>query len=909
MESWSIFANKVSRLLKRRRLERDLDDEVAFHLAMREQKLREQGATAEDAQVTARRTFGNAALVRETTRDQWMFRWLERLAQDIRYAARSMGKSPAVTAVVVLSLALGIGANTAIFTLIDAVMLRMLPVREPQQLVVLERQVAPGRTTMGFTNPLWEAIRAHQDVFSGMVAFGNDVFDLAQGGAVQNAQGLEVNGDYFNALGIVPAAGRLFSAADDQRGCAPTAVLSYAFWQSHYGGADSAVGSTISLKRQAFQVIGVSAPGFTGAMIGSSFDVAVPICATAYFDTPVSRLDQRSWWWMNIMGRMKPGVTTEQVNSRMAQVSRAIMMDALPLNWDAKSQQNFLKVTLVTVPAGTGWAYLKRQFAQPLNILMAIVALVLLIACANIASLMLARASSRTRELAIRKAMGASRARLVRQLLTESLLLSTIGAAAGLLFARWGSALLVRKFSTERSHIFLNITPDARILGFTAAVAALTGILVGLLPALRSTRVSLMSAMKSTQSVAPERPRSHGGKWIVAAQLAMSLVLLIGGALLLRSFVKLTTLDLGFDRNGVLLVDTSLNTIRVPVEARAQLLDDIGDRLRSVPAVSSVARCYTTPVSGRGWNTDVVLESGNGPTGDQSLTWFNTVTPDFFSVMRIPLLAGRGFTDHDNSSAPLIALVDQTFVQRFFPKGDAIGKRFHMSGNPGEPTPLIEIAGIVRNSKYGSVREDAEPTAFFPSAQIAQIAPIAAARGNVLAQTFAIRTSAPPSSVVTAVQQAFASVNKSIPLVFRTLAEQVDDNLVQERLLATLSGFFGGLALLLAMIGLYGVLSYLVTQRQVEFGIRMALGAQPVSILRLVMRDVVLLLVVGIAAGTGIALATTRLLQKMLFGLQPHDAATILIAVGLLSALALVAGYLPAHRATRVDPMQALRYE
>ncbi|MBV8206554.1 MAG: ABC transporter permease [Acidobacteria bacterium] len=886
-------------LWKRRQLDRDLRDEMAFHLAMREQKLRP--VFGDEARYAARRAFGNTAGIEEETRMLWTFRWLEQLGQDLRYAARSFRKSPAMTAVVVLSLALGIGANTAIFSLIDAVLLRMLPVAAPQELLQVQREAGPGAGSNSFTYPLWEAIRDRQDVFSVAFAWSAGQFDMAGGGAVQNVDQIWITGDYFSALGVNPAAGRLITNSDDRRGCAPVTVLSYGFWQSHYGGSPEVLGKSISLNHQLFQVIGVSARGFTGVDVGSKFDVAVPACASAVFDRKTSRLEARSWWWLAVIGRAKPGLTQEQVRARLAVLSPAIMSAAVPSNWDEKSQQRFLKTKLITAPAGNGVSYLRRKFTDPLNVLMAIAGMVLLIACANVASLMLARSTARSRELATRKAVGASRSRLVRQLLTESLLLSCLGAILGLLFARWGSLLLVGRLSTWRNSVYLDLRPDNRVLGFTLGVALLTGILVGLMPALRSTRIPLMAAMKSGALGGEQRRlRFRAGKWIVAAQVSLSLVLLIGGGLLLRSFTRLLALDIGFDRSNVLLVSTDLATAHIPAERMPQVYEQIDSRLKAVPGVLSVARSFTTPLSGRGWNNFVSVDTPNPPKGEQALTWFNFVSPDYFVTMRTAVVAGRSFDAGDTNKSAQVAIINQTMAKRFFPGMNALGRQLRVLGEKDEPGPPIQIVGVVKDAKYDEVREEMSATAFFPIDQMPE-------RG--VQENYALRTALPPADVVTAVQRAVAGVNGDIPLEFHTLARQVEDDLIEERLLATLSAFFGGLALLLAMIGLYGVLSYLVTQRRAEFGIRTALGAKPLSILQLVMRDTLAVVGAGIMAGLLISFWAVKLLQKMLFSLTAHDAFTTLGAVGILAAVGLVAGFVPARRAARVDPMVALRCE
>ncbi len=814
-----------------------------------------------------------------------------------------MGRTPVITSVAILSLALGIGANTAIFSLIDTVMLRMLPVEKPEELVQLLRAnfSGGGEGTPSFTNPLWEQIRDHQDVFSGAFAWGENRFDLAQGGAVQNASGIFASGEYFNTLGVRPVAGRLFSRADDIRGCPAVAVLSYGFWQDHFGASPSAIGSTISLSNQPFQIIGVSSPGFHGVEVGSKFDVAIPICTADVFDGKVLRLDQRSWWWLSIMGRVKPGFSQDQLKARLSVLSPQIFAGALPKNWDEKGQARFLKFTLVAAQAATGKSWVRRQFKQPLNILMGVVGLVLLIACANIASLMLARSAARHKEIAVRKALGASRARLIRQMLTECVLLSTAGAVLGVLFARWGSSLLVRYISTKSDSVFLDLTFDWRIVSFTAAVALFTGILFGVLPAFRSTRVSLTSAMKGSQAGdAESRAKFRPGKWIVASQVALSLVLLVASGLFLRSLAKLVTMDVGFDRNNVLIVRADLRTTKVSPEQQPAMFEDIESRLRTLPGVVSASRSVITPVSNRIWNNALQVDTPNPPMGEDAVAFFNFVSPGYFETLRTPLLAGRNFNDGDTKTSVQVAIVNETLARKFFANANPVGKFFRVEPEPGKIAVPIQIVGLVKDSKYESLREENSTTAYFPVTQVPE---------HAEEQAFELRTTARPSVLIPAVQDAVAGVSKAIPLDFGTLAEQVDDSLVQERLLATLSTFFGGLALLLAMIGLYGALSYLVAQRQPEFGIRMALGAPQGSILRLVMRDVVVVLAGGLTAGACLALATVGVLQKMLFGLAPHDTFTFIAAIGVLSAVAIAAGYLPARRAMRIDPMVALRYE
>ncbi|HTS13073.1 MAG TPA: ABC transporter permease [Candidatus Limnocylindrales bacterium] len=898
-----VLARRLGATFSHQRPDCELDEELQSHLEMLVAQNVQRGMTPAEARCQAHQELGGIDQIKESAQDQRGLPLLESLWQDIRYAVRVLRKSPSFTTVAILTLALGIGANTAIFSLIDTVMLRLLPVKHPEELVqvgMLTPHFSNGRRT-SYTNPLWEALRDNQDVFSGVFAWGDAPFNLANGGVVQDVRGVFVSGDYFPALGVRPAAGRLLAPSDDKRGCQGAAVLSYGFWQEHFGGAPSAVGGTLPIEGHPFQIVGISAPGFFGTEVGQTFDVALPICAEAVLQGKNSSLDQKANWWFHVMARSKAGLTPGQVSARLAVLSPQIFASAVPANWKPSQQQSFRSWQFITLPGATGLSQLRRDYDVPLRILMAIAGLVLLIACANIASLMLARAASRRREIAVRLALGASRLRLIRQLLTECIILSVSGAALGVLVARWSSRLLVRYISTTHNQIYLDVALDARVLAFTAAVAILTGLLFGILPALRATRVSIGGAMKGVASEAtPHDTRFRSGRWVVATQVAFSLVLVITAALFLRSFAKLATLDAGFDRNNVLIADVGLHDPSVPGPVTNALTDNILRRVRALPGVVSASIAVTTPVSGHSWDDQIVVEGKNAPTGEDSDVDMNYVAPQYFATLHTRLLEGRDFTEHDVADVPRVAVVNQALARKFFPGADALGKTFRRYATTTTLGDPIEIVGVVQDAKYDSLREDFPPIAYFPFAEL----PMPLERWGLV-----IRTTTRPSALARSVEETLTDADKSVAIEFHTLAQQVDDSMVQERLLATLSGFFGALALLLAMIGLYGVLAYLVLQRQKEIGIRMALGAQRSSIVRLVLGDVAILLAVGVAAGVAMSWATARFVQGLLFGLQARDAGTIALGIGLLVAVAMVAAYLPARRATRVDPMRALRYE
>lgn len=642
---------------------------------------------------------------------------LETLTQDLRFSMRVLRKSPAFTSIAILTLALGIGANTAIFSLIDTVVLRFLPVQRPQELIEVLRLNPRDKTpTSGFTYALWEQFRDQQDIFSSVFAWSTEHFDLARGGAVHYATGIFTSGSYFSTLGVRPALGRLFTPADDQRGCASRAVLSHGFWQEHYGAAQNAIGSIISLNNHPFEIINVSAPGFHGMEVGSRFHVAVPICARDVFDAKEKRLDTRDSWWLRMAGRLKPGIRPDQVDARLKVLSPGVWGGAVPLTWEPEWQDNFRKRLLISAPAATGISELREQFERPLTILMAVVGLVLLIASANLASLMLARATSRTKRwLCARR--WALRARGWCGSCWWNLCFSRLPALLwGSLFARWGAVLLVRFISTEGSAVFLDLTPDGRVLGFTAAIAVLTAVLFGVLPALRSSKVAVTAAMKGSHADAGDSSlRLRSGKWIVAAQVACSLVLLVVSGLFLRSLKKLTVLDLGFDRGNVLLVNANLRPANLPSGGHQAVPAEIENRLREIPGVLSVAQSSRVPISNSESAGPLLVDRPNAPKGPDAVVWMNHISPGYFETMREPLLAGRNFDSSDNASSAPVAIVNEAFARKFLPGMNVVGTVVQrVEGRAGVPNTAIRIIGLVRGAKYESVRESTLAQAFFP---------------------------------------------------------------------------------------------------------------------------------------------------------------------------------------------------
>lgn len=800
-------ARTLAKALSRRSsVEAEMAEELRFHIDAYADDLERQGITAAEARRLAQKEFGSVESAKEECRSSLGMRIADEIRSNIRFGFRSLRRSPGFTLVAILTLALGIGANTAVFTLLDSLMFRLAPVRDANELFQIRIN---SRNTDKFqgalTNALWESLRAHQDVFSGMAAWSSTVFDLSRGGPVRPATGLWVSGDYFSTLGVRPAAGRLITTDDDRRGCVAIAVLSYSFWQSHYGGSFAAIGSSLALNGQPFEVVGVTQRGFSGLDVGARFDVAAPNCSTALMDGPRSRLDRRSWWWLTVVGRVKPGVSAQQLRDRLRAVSPAVFADALPLDWDKQSQNNFLHRWFDAAPAaqGVSW-YLRQQFAQPLWVLMAVAGLVLLIACANIAALLLARAAQQVREAAVRMALGSSRLRLLREMFTHALLLSCAGAAAGVLLARWGTALLIECISRHNTVLFLSVSPDWRILTFTSGVALLTATVFGLLPAFRLARVPVTESMRASGRTLTERDTPLR-KGIVAGQIALSLALLITAGLFLRSFVNLLTLDPGFDRRNVLLATANLKNTPIHPDQQFETFEAIHEQLRALPGVVSVARTHIVPLSNMMWDESVHTDTPASATTKDTDSLMNFISPGYFATMRTALLAGRDFTASDTKVSTPVAIVNEAFARKFFASANPLGHALRLEQSDGSLGRPIQIVGLVANSKYTRLRDDMAATAFLPLSQIPEPESV---------DTFVIRTSIPPEGLIGAVEKAAARVNGEVPLEFNTLKQDVEDNMVQERALALLSAFFGAIALLLAVVGLYGTVSYRVTMRR-----------------------------------------------------------------------------------------------
>ncbi len=883
--------------LRGHRFEAELREEMDAHFTM----------LAEDTDpVYAKRRLGNVTRWQEISREVWVWNWMDRFWQDLRYGIRQLTLSPVFALVAILSLALGIGANTAIFQLLDAVRLRSLPVPDPQQLA--EVRIANGNGGIFVsagdnpqtTNPLWEQFREHQQAFLGVFAWGTDTFRLGKGIDAHNVHGLWASGSLFPVLGISPVRGRLLDIRDDRHGCgASAAVISYGLWQREFGGLDSVIGSSLRIQDHSFDVIGVTPPGFSGLEVGTGFDVALPICSLATLQSSNASFGRRDIWWLTVMGRLKPGWTLERASAHLNATSPGLFGATIPTGYQASTLERYRKFRLAAYPAGRGVSPLRETFDTSLWLLLGITGLVLLIACANLANLILARASTRQHEISVRLALGASRPRLIQQLLSESLLLALVGTLLGIYLARVLSRAIIWFVSTKDNVLQLELGLNWRVLLFTASVAVLTCVIFGLMPALRSSRAEPSSAMKAgSRGMTAGRERFSFQRLLVASQIAISLLLLFNALLFVRSFRKLMTFNPGFREQGILLLETDIRNFAMSSHMSPSRLKplqrDLLDEIRAMPQVQSAAMSTHVPLNGSSWTLGFYLDDVRGSS---KFTWAST---QYFETMEIPILSGRDFNDRDSESSPRVALVNETFVRDYCGGTNPIGKVIRSVAEPHYPAAAYEIIGVVRDTKYANLREAIPPQVFANTQQFPSDGPW----GPIF-----IRTSAPMSSMISAVKQKVGQAHPAMQMDFRVFQAQIYDRLVLERLMAALSGFFGALATVLAIVGLYGVISYIVIRRSTEIGIRAALGANWGQILRMVMSEAGLLLLIGVVIGAVLSLVAGRAANSLLFGLKSYDPLTLGMAVGLVAAIGAVASFVPARRASRVDPMVALRYE
>jgi predicted permease len=842
--------------------------------------------------------------------------WLQQLRleddmlQDIRYGLRILLKHKVSSSIAVLSLALGIGANTAIFSVIDALMLRSLPVKDPQRLVLFGKALSQGIFT-GFPNnscdlysyPFYRDISRRTQSLSGLAAihsFPNRVHGVVNtpnsNGETEQIDARLVSGTYFSVLGVEALIGRTLSESDDiTPGGHPVVVASYSWWKKRFGGDPTAVGTAISIGHTNYTIIGVTPRDFFGTTVGESPDLWVPLAMEEQLPPGFKGLDNKFFQSLYLVGRLRSDVGLEQASAELNVLFKQMLHEYAGPQPSEERLRNIEQARIDLTPAGHGLSSLRTDFSLPLRILMGVVGLVLLLACANLANLLLARSTGRQQEFAVRLALGAARNRIVRQLLTESMLLAALGGAAGIALGSWGSRLLVAMVSAGPQPIPLEVGLDARVLAFTFAIAVLSALVFGTVPALRAVRMDLNPMLKERKGSSSAMTRGRLGRALLISQVAISLLLLVGAGLFVRTLVNLENIDPGFEQRNTLLFELDTDSVGLPVSDKlTTLYNEVETAVKAVPGVRAAAFSMFAFNQG-GWRSFITTNEPEQKSGDRGVM-HNPVGPDFFAAMGMPLLLGREFAQRDIATSPKVAVINESLSRQFF-VGSPIGKRFGIGGP--EKANDIEVIGVVKDAKYGDLTEKPTPMAFYPYSQSVQYL------GNL-----EVAVSGNPGPIVAGVRQAIKEVNSRLPVVaVSTMKEQIDRSLVQQTLTAMLSAFFGVLALLLASIGLFGVMSYAAARRTNEIGVRMALGASRANVLWLVMREGMIPVIIGIVVGLPAALALAHLASSLLFGLTPNDPSTIALAIGVLLAVATVAGYLPARRAARLDPMAALRYE
>jgi predicted permease len=885
--------------LRRSRRDADLREEIEVHRALRQAALERDGLAPDEAARASRRALGNVTLAVEDARDVWVFRTVDSVWQDLRNAVRGLRRSPGFAIVTIGTLALGIGANTALYSIFNSLILRPLPVREPGRLALL--------TSGSWSYPVWQEIDARStDLFDGAFAWSRESFDLSRGGRAVLVEGGYVSGRFFDVLGVPAFRGRMLTPADDSAAPpdGPVAVISHAFWHRHFGGGDDVVGRQLTVQRLPFIVVGVMPPGFSGVDVGRVADVILPFAAEPLLRGQESALQSTGTSWLEIMVRLEPEQTIEGANAALRGVQPQIREAVLPgLKSDPAYVARYLKSPLTLAPAVNGASRLRRQFETPLFAMIVAVGLVLLVACANIASLLLARALARRGEISVRLALGGSRWRLARLLFVESLLVAIGGAGLGLMFARWSSALLVQQLGTWERTVSLDLAIDWRVLVFTAAVACACAISAGVAPVFAVRRFAAHEALKGAgRAVAgDQRYRVRGA--LVVAQIAISFVLVIAAGLFLRTFASLSQLPLGFTAEPLVAIDMNLLASGIPPEERGARVERLREAAAATPGVRSASVSAVRLLTGGGWATNNRIGVGDGPVlpeDNRNRVWRNATTPGWFDTMGIAILSGRDFTDRDRLGSPPVAIVNEAFVRKYLAGRQPIGQTLRVGVDPGR---RYEIVGVAVDAVYTTPRDGMLPAMYEPIAQrdpkewssrasaVLTVKAAAGQRASVERDVTAALTRADPALVFTS----------------GTFDQMLDATVTQERLVALMSGFFGALALLLAAVGLYGIVAHAVRARRAEIGVRMALGAAPAGIVGLVMGRVGGLIAVGLAVGLAAGLWGARLVSPLLFQVEARDAATIAGAAVVLASVGVLAAWLPARRAAQLDPASVLR--
>jgi predicted permease len=912
------LANLVRNLLRHGRTRTVVDAEVSSHLALLIDEKVAAGMTPAEARRVAQAEIGSASALRNQIEDARAGAWLEGLWRDVRHAVRLLRRAPAFTAVALLTLALGIGANAALFQLIDAVLFRTLTVDKPDELVditLTNMDGARGSHFMadrGLTFPIWRALRHHTEPYDAVFAWASERHDLTTGGDARSARVLRLSGDAFRALRVRPQLGQLFAQPDDPIDCgAAGVVLSDGFWRAEFAADPAIVGRTLTLSGRTFPIRGVAPPSFTGLEIGRTFDVAVPMCAESSLRPGNTTLSSGTVWWLNVAGRLKPGWSIARASAYLGSISPSLFQTTLPPNYPAVSVDTYLHFTLQNVSFASGLSSLRTTYRPALFLLLGIAGMVLLIACGNLANLLLAQASTREHEIAVRLALGASRAQLVRQTLVYSFMLATLGAALGIVVARILSRAVVSLIGTIGNPVTLTLAIDWRLAGFTLFVAMITCLLFGLAPALRSTTAAPGRAFTSTRGATASRGHLRLRRTLVIAQVAFSLVLLVGAALFVATFRNLLTDDLGFPRDHLLVATFDFGALHLEPDRIDAFKTALFGRLQSLPGADHVGITDFIPVAGSSRNNSVWM--ADAPSTSEINARFASVGVGYFETLGLPLVRGRAFTTADRTDTALVAVVNETFVRRSVGGSDPVGRQLRveatpsqLAATPSQPELTYDIIGVVKDAKYSDIREPIPPVVFIASTQ-ANVGP--GRRIQPPSMMVLVRSSLPMASLMAAVREAARAQSPQMTISLTDYSQLLSESFLRARLMALVSAFFGGLAALLAAIGLYGVMAYGVAQRQREIGLRLALGATRREVVRMVVREGALLTTIGLVIGVALALIAARTAAALLFDLTPSDPAVYAAAIALLVGVTLAASALPAWRAARVDPARALRAE
>ena len=897
MTSLRVLLSRLLALVHIRSREADLDDEIETHLALLADEQIRRGVPPAAARLAARASFGGVVRTKETYRDERGLPFLETLLRDARYGLRGLRRNPGFATTAILTLALGIGANTAIFSVVDALMLRQLPVVRPHELVRLTT-MGPRGTDNIFSYAAFQQFRAGGGRRIKVTAAGRTAPVRASvDGETELLNRKPASDNYFAVLGVPAMTGRTFTAGEDDFGAAPpVAVLSHRYFVRRFGQDERAIGRTITIGPTVFTIVGIAAPGFLGETIGETPDIWTPL--TIQPDAPPYLWTGHSTTWLRVLARRESGMTLDETRAALEPIFAGIVRERAAVEKIASFREQALQSKLGIEDSGHGISPVRDNLSAPLYVLMALVSLVLLVACANVANLLLSRAAVRTHEMSLRAALGAARPRLIRQLLVEALLLATLGGALGLVLGHWGAVSLIALASQTPLPLRLDVGVDMRMLAFTAFISLLTAIVFGLVPAFRAVRPNMLPALKGQRGLRVGMSGSRFGKLLVVAQIAVSLVLLVAAGLFVRSLINLQNIDLGFNPARVLVLnlDTSNSTPKVPLEERRNIYERLVERAESVPGVRAASLSFAGLFSGSTWGNRITVEGRVAPLDEPERTLANSVTPGYFDVMGIPLLRGRPFSPIDRENTPPVAIVNETFARQFFNDLAPIGRHVGL----GVPAKTMRaIIGVVADAKYSNMREAAVPMLYVPFTQ----------HDGPLGE-LQVRTAANPEAVSSQLRRELAGVDQRISITgIIEMQEQVDASILGETLIAKLSSLFGLLALMLSAVGLYGVVAYMSSQRTVEIGIRMALGADRHQVQWLVLREVLMLVSLGVLVGAPLAFLASRLVRTQLYGLTPNDPLTIALALGVLAAAAIVAGCLPARRASRINPIAALRAE